>query len=1336
MDSWYETLAKWVSNGFTRHYVTQQLHPHLSKKTELVLISLNTLQLLTLLLPLHATSGDTWAYSILWPCWYAVNIVSRPDRVLQVSLGSFRIIEYIYAAIIGLRIVAWTGSMLRYGLMKKDEYWDLLLGEKETGLVRWLVRLDRCTMLIVSRIAAVPILNALMETVLCGVSCSSSFIIATASFPFALLMILTDRYFSVDISWLGHSIGPITPHFALWNATIDSFTALLIPVCNLGGHTFLVRLTVLLFGLGKITFIYTNLPYHYLYINAVESFQGLGLIWQVSLLVLADSISEPTIAPGLLLLLVSPLLFFTNYSLISLRFRYFLLSKNQSDEKYVKILQRNGTQVANSLQSESDNLLQSPILSSHDFANHQIYPIIWTVYYFLQVEDRYFAKKTAGILCEQNTSSRGHAANIQKQVCIARLQVFMRTDPEDKVLQCFLLLEDMEREVEKHDYATSAIIYDFYKALERKNVAFGSLVELSRKLSKEKQATLALYDHIIEVFPKKASLYLAYASYLEMLGKEQSALKYYHLALKLADKKRKRVISGIDRLIQDDPAVVLVVVPLTGRSKGIIEWAVNAEALGYTEETLKGQHCSILLPQIVQNKHTEMLNKLFLKKSMPTIMTNNSTINIYMRSRERELFGGSWRIFCTNDRETGCLMAVVSLRIEPSTKDFAILGPEGELMERTPGFTSFVRETSFLSECNLLSEGGVWKGLWHETTVIITRDTLKLSDRFELPCLTLFKSRSRQGSGMKTGKLRTPSVLETRTLFLSHVSRASNPATDKLYLSPDDSQMTVRNKRNVVHVKGTKRELQKLCRYIALVLVLTFICGSAVSIAVQQSFALSVLQLNENISYITSIGMRVLSIRAAIRSKELYLLNAKYPLYGNETAARADLSAVAASFVTMRAYLYGNSSFVTGKFRKLLLEPLTTLWRYEDDHFTKYEMSQLDLMDELARRIGNLANCSLSQVTRNNSDFMTLYRNGAGEALAAFNASVDLYGQSKSVEADEVLESMKLAAFFGPCICLIVCLSLLFFLFLSLERKRKRIWEVLLSIPKNLVAKYREKVANRVDSLRCEDSEVLRTQDCAYKKSASMKLLLWVMVLLNTFVCLSGLFLYLYGAANMHDILIYKPGYIDWLGMRRANVARSWFQMRESWLPSNLSYSSIVTDTQPFYSQFAIWKQSNDLLLKLHRCFTLGCAEHNMHYLYPSDIHKDMLMGDGLGLTPAATAAGLTPFLNEFTQLSAAARADIATGNITSYKKGKTLEKYVSLAFPALTKSMNQFDLDTKEELEKAKEELETLSILAVTIAFLGLVLLELPLLYKVSAMQVMKSDLREADSVLTSYSD
>ena len=350
---------------------------------------------------------------------------------------------------------------------------------------------------------------------------------------------------------------------------------------------------------------------------------------------------------------------------------------------------------------------------------------------------------------------------------------------------------------------------------------------------------------------------------------------------------------------------------------------------------------------------------------------------------------------------------------------------------------------------------------------------------------------------------------------------------------------------------------------------------------------------------------------------------------------------------------------------------------------------------------------------------MTLYRNGAAEALSAFNSSVAWYGQSKDQERQHFLSVALLASLLCPLVWLLLLLVLVCPLLYVLERRRRQIWTDALNQSREM-EKQRKKSIHKADFPAKKDT--IKT----YESSKTMKMLIIASLLYCCFSSLSSLGLCQYGYRSLNPVLESKPGYVDWLGMRRAVTAKGWFHMREAWLPSNVSFPALFPDLDPFYSPVLHWEGANALLLTLQRCLMFGCSTEP---IYLSNAHRNLLMDRSPTAVDTPMQAGLTPFLHEIVQLSSAARADLKIDPKTDYSKGKRLEKYYSLAFTALTQSNQMFDSDTAAQLRATSDQLEWFGLVLVCVSFL-LLFGELPLVCIVSSRQVLRRHCREIEAI------
>jgi len=991
--------------GLTRYYVLRQLGSKPSKYGQWALAVLRTLQLLTLLFPLYSTQEDPWAFASFWPCWYVLNIVGRQDRMLRALLSPVRVVEFLYVALVLWRLCTLGVSVLYYGLKSKSAYWQLVDAEREHSLGRWLGRADQGAIFLLSGLLAIPAVNVLAEAALCRSDCEEVYLVGIIALPAALVCILADRFFLVDISWKANNDGPISPRFSLF-LTISELSAAIAVASPLSSN--LVTPTVLLLcGVVKVAVVYYALPFYSPLRNLAESSQGVGLLWEAGLCLLVQAIPAASLAPALLLLSGLPVLFAVNFTMLRSHTDTYLQQGISTEAQYARAI-LGASKLPKKSVDMQDSLQLHPQLGGADLSGLELYPLLWTAYYYLGTEEYYFAKVTMGLIAEK---SRNWQNAVVIETCVARLYRKLRESEKDEmILQQFLLLSPLLEKIQRNDYITTTLIRDFDECIEWKSSSFDRLVQIARKAAHFSAKTAKLYQRAIKTFPTKASLVQQFASFLEMMGKLQEAEKFSNRASKLSHKTHKKTTISSQLLLEDDPNCLILVTSVTGSAKGNINWCINGSLLGYSIEDLREMNCSALLPSGFHRQWTEMLGSLATQRAVPYTSHSDEPLHFLLVNRQAELVSGAGRVFLSNDRETGRLMGIALVRVEETSKDMALLSPYGELMEGTASFTAFKRETAFLSECNWSRKDLLWKGHWRGSQLIVSEEAWEVCGQLHLPCISLFRMRSRQSTTSDFSVISETHIAhygKSAALFHSLFSTVTVD-TDWLQRSVENSQI-VRNK-TLSQAQVIKQRVKRLNKWLLLALVLAIMAGSAVALTVVESFSVSVQEINQAIAGITAVGMRVLSISAAIRSKELFLVASGFSLYGNETAAKANLDSISVSLGQMHASLHANLSTATGFYQQQLITPINPFWRYENGRFRKYEMTLLDVMDEMARRSASLANCSLASVTERNSDFMTLYRNGVEEALVAFNASVGAFAASKDRARAEVLQTVELAA--------------------------------------------------------------------------------------------------------------------------------------------------------------------------------------------------------------------------------------------------------------------------------------------------------------------------------------
>jgi len=1276
-----------IAEGLFRYYSLHQLHYQSSHRLTLFLSLASLLQTLALMVPPSAQPGYYWNYSLFWPVYYLINAVGRPDRLIVLAMGRADLFIYCLIGLVVCRLtLAFLGIALYYRAKKATFREETVKKRSDLPWNLWF-RANNVAIFLVSRLLAVPLVGAMAEAIACFPYCLAEptrslvlcFLLLTA------VIVLLDRVYTVDLQWEVDNEGPITPLYELLTVASDLTATVLVPLYPLADHDFLFRSLSLVCGVLKLTAIHRALPYHNIRRNGLESLKGAILIWQIALLTLGRNLSQPTVAPDLVLVLGFPLLCALNIGVVRWRDREMRACGVDSEAKQAKYLQE-CIETAVSRPIVHDVLSNHPYLQQFPLKNLQLHPLLWTIYYFLHTKEAYFLKITIA-----NVQARAHSflSEVAKRVCLLRAHIQLEESSDELALQRFLTLQKLYSKLQDLDYHSTVLFRDFDECLARKGADFSYLVKLSRRLSDHLQRINVLYHSGIDTFPRKITLLQAYASFLEMTGKSREAAKTAALIAKLSQRRRKKELTAADRLLTDDPKCIIIVVPLSGRNAYKVRWSVNANLLGYSEEDLAGVDFSVLLPLRFRSAHLELMKSLMDRQSVPRIFQGVSQMIVV--NKDRELMQGSWQLFAVTDRESGCFTAVATLKVEPADREFALIDLNGRLAEVTPGFAAFARSSDFLCSADFTSENVIWRGEWNESTMIVSRDNWTLADRLVLPCFSLFRLRGRAlrkanislvPQGDYWSSQVCSSRLDSNQTFLSRITKANIQETVKSYVSVGNGSAKASLATIHFHLSRARNRVQKYRKYLLILLLAVLVLGVAVMVAASELFAANVLLLTRSTALITSNRLRNLSITSAYRSKELFLLSSNFSLYGNETKAREDLLKVAQGQSDMRAIFYGNISLVSEDFRRVLTKPIYPFWRYENNQFTMYTISLLDMMDEIARRAGDLALDQLGNITKANADFMTLYRNGASEAHSAFNSATHVYSESYAAEKQQVTNVLTLVATLGPLCCLVLALAGAVVLLALLEHWRQSYWTLILLLPHSTLMESLEIVYTRLSTLHQEDSNrpFSRPSDKAkYHSEPSFCLLTIVLILVCSVLSLSGLCLFLYGVNALGAELQDKAEYLDLLKQRGSLLVICQFLMREAWLAGSFSYSTVLPEGQFFANMLDSWENNAALSLSIENCFEFGCSQ-GLNTLFPSETHIDLLYS-GLNFSDTPLKAGIRPLLHEFSQFSSSLRSELRQGIPSSYSSGKKLEKYTSLLTTALAQSVAQFDSDTESSL-------------------------------------------------------
>ena len=689
---------------------------------------------------------------------------------------------------------------------------------------------------------------------------------------------------------------------------------------------------------------------------------------------------------------------------------------------------------------------------------------------------------------------------------------------------------------------------DFYSSLRHSHIRYNLLSAQVLRLHRDLTRAMDFYAKAAALFSKKPSLLQAYSSFLAVMGHKNKADKVKKRMSRIQEAAKRDRAGGIHRLLGEDSNCLVLVVPITGPQSRIIIWTVNAALLGYSDDFLKGQPCSLLIPELFRQSHESMVKSVLSKREMPRIFQSN--FKMYLVNNQKELLFGHWNAFVTNLQPNSHLTLVLCIKLETSPKEFAILSPEHRFMEKTREFSELLDSYPNLErEMDTATPELLWTGDFAGHKVLLSLEPWKITETVSIPIVTLNKIRgrlmSRKQSSLhfiptaikkKRGSLEPVTQIDSSSYLKSNLLKAS---PSLIYgLAPVNSHQVV----NVALNKVLQRQKRLLVAF-GLVLTLVAVLGVATSMAVLTFASTATSQLNSGVSEMNTIGIRrFLGVNSAVRSKELFMVNSGLKVIGNETKSRADLGTVSTLMKEMSESVRGNASKATGAYRRLVFEPVIPWWRYEGTGFRLHHITLINLMSEISDHAKALAIQPLANITKANPHYLDLYRNGPAETLTAFNHTIDSYTAYILEMQDGNRASAQIIMVVGIALELCFATVSSSLLLGLLARNRKRLWESLKGLPKRAMTEALANLSDRLsdlhdisDSQSSEYHKVLKVGSSStgnYAMSPIQRLLIAVTVAFCLYAGLHVVHVYQVGVIGTQEVILYKPLIINWAGLR------------------------------------------------------------------------------------------------------------------------------------------------------------------------------------------------------------
>ena len=487
-----------------------------------------------------------------------------------------------------------------------------------------------------------------------------------------------------------------------------------------------------------------------------------------------------------------------------------------------------------------------------------------------------------------------------------------------------------------------------------------------------------------------------------------------------------------------------------------------------------------------------------------------------------------------------------------------------------------------------------------------------------------FRTKSMQS---ETEKITVSVKSKGSSLFTSYNSTLKNLQVSVQSHSDFSSDM----RKNIRKEKSNLRKLRKFAD-ISMVFLFLWILGLLVS---SYLLTFNLEEFSEDMDTIMDLGLQLdLPIQASLRSRELLSHDPLAPGY------LADLSE---AFQLHFGHLQGQSSIP----RTEHLATPGLWWDFDGKDFTPTPTNALGLMSKMATHISLLSQRWLINDT--DTDFLCVYRNGAGETLSAFNKTMRKVLQAMNEATTGNENTLKILSTAGAVVFFVVCLSVNILIWRKMRYLRKIVWRVLknLSIFIYLAARSNSKTRLETthgldyDEMQAEHPEPSsRNKRMQLKRVAALPESKLLFVSLLVF---SGVFSYVvinYFTDTISDASVYHqqlPSLIYYSAVRTSELSKVFFYLRES--TSNATYFSILHKDFPLYDIQTHFQAALASLSYFEQSLLYSTTELNVHTLKVSSAHSAVILGE---TAPAA------PFLKYGVHATLSAMVlDLMTVNLT-----------------------------------------------------------------------------------------
>lgn len=1093
-------------------------------KTLLFLSSLQTVQIISCLFPQSSTSGMPWNYEALQFLWHGLAVsVSPPELLRWLGVSDYLLVGCVLG-LLAEQVLVMAVVMLTCVHLPQYDFVSELCGTRMEVVPPWLFTLHETCSIILLRVLFYPLVYtfSIDATCLFQYTCLGWVIVPdmvirleAVALCFLILLKYTDLAFVGNLRWATGDLESLSSCVFRGVLTWLEVTLVVITgVVPYRSHPVVYGLMLVAFGTIHLNYLYQKLPFHQMLMNNMRTSRGLFFVWSGLVCLIANLMggySQASFGPTALYWLTMILILPMVWGMYNTRAQKLGVVRKPERafevEHMIRAVLRAGT-------ARDEAKLDKVISSSMQMFPLSVSLTVWTVYYYIQLNDFIFVKVALSKLMSMRKSV---LSLVEAQYAVFYVENWLRSSVNEREAIEYLNMRKRYLFVRQKDQEICERLHEVFDSIGQKGTKFDTLVTSFHKV--ESMITACKHYYAVSVKTRQSKDFLdSYAGFLEMLQREKKAMNLHSMSAEIVKAQVKRRDGKVSLF---DSQIMIVTMSLASRNLGFILSAKGSELLGYHDEQVVGAHHSVLIPPPHCDNHDNMLKRITRFRHKHPVY--ESLHRLYFMDRARYLTPADWKVCLINLPGSGELAVLAAVRPHDSYEDVAFVSAESMTLtamvkcRQTRGFELFLQAAG-MKDVSVLGLSNVenWNGsvTLHAQKDVIPRqnaglihymlaDTLLIFGLRKQLILRLVESTDHRHVPMTSGSIPlSPAFLACPKHLNWRLSTHEILTTTSQVLKSESASKFSNSSSTQSNSKSTHRKhLDRLRK-----LTWGMKAGAVGSVVVQTVLAvvfvvyceLQLEQVEEVFSLVgTFQSAQVWTLKTSLATRDLFLRDSE-ALRTSFREAGSNLKVLSEEVRTKlssQGTLWSSTALATNLW-----------WQYGQKGFTSHYKNLVDTLDLLA---GCALAISDPSQDRTSLAVLTLYRNAHAETMEFLQSQFQtLLNKAQGMLEDKLPTAMALVSI--SAILFVLEVALLAALVTALGRFRRHIWSFIFTMPPVLLSLSKAVVANRLSLEFGQDTQPMEHSEGAgyrYQRSSyerALYLLFGVVVLLTIGCSVAG----------------------------------------------------------------------------------------------------------------------------------------------------------------------------------------------------------------------------------------